>query len=258
MCLFTNLGYWPTVLRIWDFFFVEEAGLNVFRFALAILKNCEIELLNLNSLEIIVPFLHKLSIEKLNINTLIQLGRSMNVNAIHQNAVKAINEKEQHEMLNLLENKSPILKRKLPSNAQDINSLESKTKKPSLWNSLVSMIPKYPSPQQSSIGPFSLGRKPKKNSPRTKQKILNLNLKFAQDKENINNFVFTEPKLSSPNSDQETFISLYAEDFHQFTASKNLSSPKKNTSALKTPTESTQFIQIKQIELKTFNEIEEN
>jgi len=56
LTLFTDIGNWQTVLRLWDVIFFEgKEGL--LRIALAILTTCEKELVQCKVLEEVIPFL---------------------------------------------------------------------------------------------------------------------------------------------------------------------------------------------------------
>lgn len=257
MCLYTNIASWPTVLRIWDFFFIEE-NLALFRFGVSILKNCEQEILHIQLVERMIPFLLRIEFEKLEPETLIQISDEFDINLKYQEALQKVEKQQQEEMLRLLENKSPVkeLKRKVPTNNEEISNFQSKPKKPSLWNSIVTngiLSPKSNSPRSLSKKNATPSFSPARKKSFFSSKSASLSV---DEKENLpeNNFFSPLKRVTSPNSKE--FVNFYAEDFHLFTSPKQLPSPQrqiKKPLAKQTP----QKLIIKEFELKTFNETED-
>jgi hypothetical protein len=90
---FTFLNNWSLVLRIWDMFMLEGVTAN-FRFALAILKQNENEILTLDGMENNVPFLLKMPGDKLPSEEVTNLALEMPVAALRIRAQAAMPEVE--------------------------------------------------------------------------------------------------------------------------------------------------------------------
>eukprot|EP01120_Amphizonella_sp_Union-15-10_P008895 TRINITY_DN3287_c0_g2_i1.p1 TRINITY_DN3287_c0_g2~~TRINITY_DN3287_c0_g2_i1.p1 ORF type:complete len:538 (+),score=80.31 TRINITY_DN3287_c0_g2_i1:55-1668(+) len=108
LSLFTDLAEWETVLRIWDIFFWEGVP-GVFRCTLGILKCCCDDLLNLHSIETLLPYVlnpprERIEPSKLfstmmgiDVHTLINLARSQ---ASNEEKLSKYTEKKQIERIN--------------------------------------------------------------------------------------------------------------------------------------------------------------
>jgi len=76
MTFFTCLPSWKTVLRFMDMFFLEGTTA-IFRFALAIMVRCENDLLRLDSLDQLLPFLQRVPLRLCRASHLVPLACSL-------------------------------------------------------------------------------------------------------------------------------------------------------------------------------------
>ena len=76
MTIFTHLPSWYTILRIFDYFFIEGPAA-ILRFSLAILHVCQESLLDIEKLDLILPLLQNISIDKCKEEVLLPIARSI-------------------------------------------------------------------------------------------------------------------------------------------------------------------------------------